>query len=295
MYFPNKNALVFMLNFIHDLIVPEGSSGRVEYASLALACVTVVNVAACIAVRWGQPSRVFEAGAGAGVAAACLLTLLVRGTYFPRQIIGTTLVAVWGVRLSIHMFVRNARKEVLNVAVRVAWSMLCATPVVVCNTRQREQYDATRAEAIGIAAAALAICCETLADFEKTSWHAAHPARPTKADVGAPVCTTGLWAWSRHPNLFFELLFHWSIYVIVRPVEAPVVLICPTLLTVLVVFFPGGVMSQEASRERLYGLYPAYVRYKDATPALIPLPWARRILARCSPVVAEVACFEFGI
>jgi steroid 5-alpha reductase family enzyme len=173
--------------------------------------------------------------------------------------------------------------------------MLCAAPVVVCNTRQEEAYDTTRVEQAALAGACAALCFESLADLQKAAWYARHPTRPTKADVDPPVCTAGLWAWSRHPNLFFELFFHWCVYAIVRPVEAPAVVICPAMLTVLVVFFPGGVCSQDAARKRLYGLYPAYVRYKEATPALIPLPLVRRCVAGCSPAAAEVACFECGV
>lgn len=283
-----------MLNFLHDILVQPGSDGRAEYASLALVCVAAVNLAACAAVRWGSPARIFEAGAGVGVALACVVTLLVRGTYYPRQVIGTCLVTAWGARLSAHLYARDAPKEVLNVGVRVVWGMLCAAPVVVCNTRQEEAFRSTRLEAVAVALAVACICGEMAADAQKAAWHAAHPVRPGRGDVEPPVCASGLWAWSRHPNLFFELGFHWCIYAVVRPVEAPALALCPATLTVLVLTSPGGVLAQEAERERAYGLYPSYMRYKDSTPAVVPVPSARRALEACSPACAEAACCECG-
>lgn len=285
-----------MLGFLHEILVPEGGSGHAEYATLVLACVALVNVGTCIAVRQGVAQRVFEAAAGSGVALACLLTLLVRGTYFPRQVIATLLMVLWGARMSWHLYRREgvAPAKTLNVGVRVLWSMLCALPVIICNARQADRYETTRAEGCAVCFAFLSIVCEYLADAEKQEWHAAHAqgGRPGRGDVRPPVCDRGWWAYSRHPNLFFELCFHWGIYVIVRPVEEPLVVLCPLALTLLITCFPGGVLSQDVQRQALYGLYPSYARYRDSTPALVPLPPLRRALEAASPQLAALLCLE---
>lgn len=83
-----------MLAFLHPMIVAHDSSGHAEYAAIALVCVFCVNVGACIAVHRGAAPCVFQAASGASAAAACLVTLLVRGTYFPRQCIATLLMVV---------------------------------------------------------------------------------------------------------------------------------------------------------------------------------------------------------
>lgn len=290
-----------MLAFLHPLLVAEDSSGHAEYAALALACVACVNVFACVAVHRGAAARVFEAASGASVAGACLLTLLVRGTYFPRQCIATLLMAIWGVRLSAFLYARELTRSGPNVLVRVAWSMLCATPVVICNTRQLEAAEPSRAEALAVTAALCCVALEHLADSQKAEWFTRKRqkdgacARPGRADVEPPVCHTGMWALSRHPNLFFELAFQWSVYCIVRPVDAPWVLFCPVALTVLILVFPGGVLAQEMARERAYGLYPSYVLYCTATPAFFPLPWAKRLMASVAPRAADAVCLEMEV
>lgn len=285
-----------MLAFVHNLVVSENSNGHLEYSTIALLLVAFINIGACGLVRfWGSDTRLFEAASGVGVAATCLLTLLIRGTYFPRQVISTTLVVFWSLRLAAFLYVRGLKKERLNVLVRVIWSLLCAIPVVICNTRQAEVYESTQVETIALTLAGGAIVMEHLADAQKMEWHARHAHRPGRGEVETPVCTQGLWAYSRHANLFFELLFQWCIYVIVRPVEQPAIVACPVVLTVMILFFPGGVLSQEVERGKLYGMYPSYVRYVQTVPVLFPLPFLRRWLSGCWKKGSDTACLEMDI
>jgi steroid 5-alpha reductase family enzyme len=113
--------------------------------------------------------------------------------------------------------------------------------------------------------------------------------------VEPPVCSAGLWGWSRHPNLFFELAFQWSVYAIVRPAEAPWVVLCPALLTAVILFFPGGVVALDMQRSHTYALYPSYVRYVRSVPALVPLPAAKGGLEACSPAAGALACCDVGM
>jgi len=271
------------------------TSDHVQYVSAALVIVACVQLVACAAVRAGRAARVFEAASGSSVAAACLLTLLARGTYFPRQVTSTALVVAWGARLSRFLYARPLEREVINVFMRIVWSMLCALPVIICNTQQRERYRTTAGECAGVFVALAALCLEHVSDSQKQRWHARHAQRPTRADVEPPVCAVGLWRYSRHPNLFFELLFHWSIYVIVRPVEAPFVVLSPVALTVLVLFFPGGVLTQELSRNAQYGLYPAYALYRKETPLFFPCPGVFRCFSACAPRATNILCLELTL
>jgi steroid 5-alpha reductase family enzyme len=194
---PQYLCFIERLSMLHSALVADGSSGHAEYATLALVCIAAVNAAAACAVWLGRSPRVFEAASGVAVALACIATMVVRGTYFPRQVLATVLMAAWSLRLSAHLARRGARKEVLNVGVRVVWGMFCATPVIVCNTRQHERYDTTSVEACAFVLAVAACILEAAADAQKQEWHAAHPVRPGKGDVEPPVCATGLWAWCR--------------------------------------------------------------------------------------------------
>ena len=261
---------------LHAYLVPdhEARAGFAEYAAVATGVLAAVNVGTCLAVRAGSSMRVFEAASGAAVAAACAATLLARGTFFPRQVLVTALMCAWGARLSRLLYVHARKKEVANVGARVLWGALCCAPAVVCNVSQRRRYRSTAVELLALGGAVASLALEHVADRQKQAWHAAHAesGRPGRGDAAPPVCAAGLWAWSRHPNLFFELSFHWFVYLIVRPVEEPLVLFFPTALTVMVVAFPGGLVSQEMQRAAAYSLYPAYVHYASRTPDFFPRP-----------------------
>jgi hypothetical protein len=92
--------------------------------------------------------------------------------------------------------------------------------------------------------------------------------------------------------LFFDLVFQWSVFLIVRPVEQPAVVLCPLALTIMLLCLPGGLVPQELARRRLYSMYPSYVRYTADTPTLFPLPLARHALRTCTPRCADVLCVE---
>jgi len=264
-----------------------------EYATLALACAAAVNLCALAAVLRGRPTGLFEAGAGAGVALACVVTLCVRGTYFPRQVITTGLMVLWGARLSRHLFLLPSTRR-SQLLLRLLWSMVCATPVVICNTRQVDRYRTTRAEEAAIGVALFSLLNEHLADEQKRRWYQAHAeaGRPGRGGMETPVCDAGWWSCSRHANTFFELAFHWAVYAIVSPVEAPLVVSCPIALTVLLVFFPGGVFSREIERQKKYALFPAYSIYRERTPVLFPLPFVSRALQCVSRRLANAVCLE---
>jgi hypothetical protein len=204
---------------------------------------------------------------------------------------------VWGSRLSLHLYHKPQLKEdAQNVVPRIVWAMLCAMPAVVCNTTQLERYRTTVVEAVCVVLALASVGLEALSDAQKQRWHAEHArGRPGRGDAQPPVCSTGLWGLSRHPNLFFELCFHWAVFFVVRPVEAPWVVGFPLALTVLVQLLPGGVATQEMERSRTYAYHLAYLQYRDATPVIVPLPWVKRALDECSPRAAAVACLEMPV
>lgn len=285
-----------MLHLFHSFIVDDSkSTARLEYGGIALFIVLSLHIAACVATRNGRATRVFDAAAGASVALACLITLLLRGLYFPRQVISTVLMMAWGARLSVFLWRRvppseATRAERAPVLTRVAWATACALPCVVCNTQQRHIYRSTLVELTSLCAATAALFIEHAADSQKAAWFLKHSERPGKSDMEPPVCADGLWAYSRHPNLFSELMFHWSIFCIVHPVESWFIIFCPLYITLCILILPGGVATQEMSRNKKYALYPSYQRYKNATPPLFPAPGLYSFLGSVAPTARRVLC-----
>jgi hypothetical protein len=285
-----------MLHFLHPWVVKAGRQGKEEYALLALAIIVGIQLLGCVASTRSHATRLFEASSGISVAGACLFTLLIRGTYFPRQFISTLLVCAWGIRLSRFLYARNKKIERHNILARICWSLLCALPVVIANTKQMEMYRATLIEMFWIVTAAVAIGLEDAADVQKLRWHAhyADIQRPGKSEQVAPVCTDGLWAYCRHPNLFFECLFWWSVFFLVLPTTNTerYLIICPILLTCGILVLPGGIMTQETQRNKDYEFYPSYQHYKKTTPVFFPMKAVHNIMMQIAPHAAETLCLE---
>jgi steroid 5-alpha reductase family enzyme len=88
------------------------------------------------------------------------------------------------------------------------------------------------------------------------------------------VCETGLWAWSRHPNYFFEWL-GWLAYTVIaigpdaaRP-WSWIALVGPAFMFVLLRFV-SGVPPTEAAMAASRG--PSFARYQARVSAFFPLP-----------------------
>lgn len=86
------------------------------------------------------------------------------------------------------------------------------------------------------------------------------------------VCDTGLWAWSRHPNYFGEMLVWWGIGAVAVAAGAFWSLVGPLTITMLLVKVSGVPLLEKTIAERR----PGYREYVERTSALVPWPPKRR-------------------
>lgn len=91
--------------------------------------------------------------------------------------------------------------------------------------------------------------------------------------------TTGLFAWSRHPNYFGEALVWWGLgLVAVAFTGQPLALLGPAFLNLLLVKVSGVPPLEEHLSSR-----PGFTAYAAATPAFVPRPPQRSGLGGYSP------------
>ncbi len=86
--------------------------------------------------------------------------------------------------------------------------------------------------------------------------------------------TSGLWAWSRHPNYFGEIVLWTGIAVMALPVLSGwqwVTLISPVFVTLLLTRV-SGIPMLEARAEKRWGDDPEFRSYTERTPVLVPRP-----------------------
>lgn len=108
---------------------------------------------------------------------------------------------------------------------------------------------------------------EVVADRQKSRFRA-HPGNQGQ------FIDSGLWAWSRHPNYFGEIVLWTGIAVIAAPVLQGwqyVTLVSPVFVTFLLTRV-SGIPLLEARADAKWGGDPRYERYKASTPVLVPRP-----------------------
>ena len=85
---------------------------------------------------------------------------------------------------------------------------------------------------------------------------------------------TGLWAWSRHPNYFGEIVLWIGMFVTcsVDFKNSQWVAILSPLFVVFLLTKVSGIPMLEKRSDEKFGDDPAYIAYRDSTSVLIPLP-----------------------
>ena len=108
---------------------------------------------------------------------------------------------------------------------------------------------------------------EAVADAQKSAF------RADPANDGRFI-TTGLWAWSRHPNYFGEILLWVGVAVIALPALSGwqyVTLLSPVFVFLLLTRVSGIPMLERRADKR-WGGQEDYEAYKARTPVLVPRP-----------------------
>jgi steroid 5-alpha reductase family enzyme len=109
---------------------------------------------------------------------------------------------------------------------------------------------------------------EVIADSQKNRF------REDPANKGKYI-QSGLWANSRHPNYFGEIVLWIGIAIIAIPVLQGwqwVTVISPLFVTILLTRISGIPMLEKRADEK-WGGQEDYEAYKKQTPVLIPKPW----------------------
>lgn len=238
-----------------------------------------------MAAAWAYSMRVSNVGyVDVAWAAFMALAAVLAGGFGQGAELPRVLVAVfggaWGLRLALHLFlrVRAEPEDGRYRALRAAWSgsrvrfflffqaqalvvALLAPAFIAAAARPAPSVDGWVIAALTTWVVALG--GEWLADRQLSAFRAL-PANRGKT------CRIGLWAWSRHPNYFFEWL-HWFAYAWLA-LGGPLAWLAPLgpLLMLLFLHRVSGIPWTEAQALRSRG--EDYARYQREVSAFIPLP-----------------------
>ncbi|MEM7500612.1 MAG: DUF1295 domain-containing protein [Pseudomonadota bacterium] len=201
-----------------------------------------------------------------------------------RALLIAAMVMLWAIRLAGFLFLRISKSgkdsrfdEIKTQPGRflVAWTLqglwvllTAAAALAVVTGGVREPLGAIGIAGIGVWVLGMSI--EILSDRQKSAFKA----DPANADR---FIDTGLWAWSRHPNYFGEIVLWLGIAIVALEVLQGwqwVTLISPVFVTLLLTKVSGVPMLEDKADER-WGGQPDYEAYKARTPVLILRPPAR--------------------
>lgn len=208
-------------------------------------------------------------------------TLLLVDGFDARSILLTLLVSIWALRLGSFLFLRIRRRGIderfdaikpsftrflLAWTLQGLWVFLTLAAALGAMT-SAQPGRLGLVGFVGLAVWAAGFAIEVVSDRQKRAF------RQNPTNSGRFI-TTGLWAWSRHPNYFGEIVLWLGIALIALPSLSGwqyVTLISP-LFVFLLITRVSGIPPLESRAEERWGDEPEFVAYKERTPVLIPRP-----------------------
>ena len=223
---------------------------------------------------------VADIGWGPGFIVSAVTAAAINESLNPRAYLVMALVIIWGMRLSLHVYLRNRGKPEdaryrswrqewgKNANIRAFFQifmlqgllvMVISLPVTSVIRAGRMPF--TILDAAGLLIWAMGFLFEAISDLQLVRFKkdAAHKGK---------IIMTGLWRYSRHPNYFGEVTLWWGIYLIAVAAGAgwPMI-IGPLTITFLILKVSGIPML-----EKKYEGNPEFEEYRQRTSAFFPLP-----------------------
>ncbi len=216
------------------------------------------------------------------IAAACFAAVTAIGTLDARAAVVAGMVAVWTLRLGAFLYTRihaaggtDVRFEKIKVnppRFLVAWTMqacwvifTASAALIIITTPNPPPLDAFFW--VGAALWLIGFGFEVIADDQKRRFKA------DPANKGRFI-TSGLWAWSQHPNYFGEITLWAGIAVIALPLLSGwgwLALFSPVFVTLLLTKV-SGINLLDGIAQKRWGNDSEYQRYRSRTPVLFPQP-----------------------
>ena len=274
---------IFASILIGYLIALAGSQGSAEYAGLSLfaICASVSYL-----LHWiifvpsfiGQTEHYFDL-----TGTISYLTAIALGFYFnpssdPRDLLIGVLITIWAIRLGTFLFTRVKKdgkdKRFTVMKTQFVWylmtwtiggcwvfiTMAAGLAAITSNTTVALGWPAL----VGTLLWIIGFSIEIIADKQKRDFK-----KDTSKDK--EFITTGLWAWSRHPNYFGEIILWIGVTIIAYPVLVGwqlCTLISPIFVYVLLTRISGVPLLENRAIKK-WGSDPEYTSYLERTPVLI--------------------------
>lgn len=284
----DRNALIAfpVVILIGVAIAIAGSQGGagvsgIPVFSLAVALAFLIQWLAFLPAYLMQTEKFFDLTGSLTYITVMVLAVALSPGADSRSVLLLALVIIWAARLGSFLFRRIQRSgrderfdEIKPSFIRflntwtlqglwVTFTLAAALAAVTSSTRRELGFFAV----LGFAIWLVGIVIEATADAQKSRFKA------DPANKGRFI-KSGLWAWSRHPNYFGEIVLWIGVAIITLPVLRGwqwITLISPVFVTLLLTRV-SGIPMLEKRADDTWGGQEDYEAYKASTPVLIPRP-----------------------
>ena len=260
------------------------SVGGIPLFALAVAVAFVIQWLAFIPAYLLQTETFYDLTGSLSYISVTTMAVLLSPEIDGRSALLLMMVVMWATRLGTFLFGRvyssgkDSRFEELKQSflrflltwtlqgLWVSLTLSAALAAITTTTRKGLGWFAL----IGFVVWAFGFAVEVLADAQKSRFRA-------DPENKGQFIHRGLWAWSRHPNYFGEIVLWIGVAILVLPVLRGwqwATLISPVFVAVLITRISGVPMLEERADAK-WGGQADYEAYKERTPVLIPNPFKK--------------------
>jgi steroid 5-alpha reductase family enzyme len=277
---------------------------------LGLGCAVIIAI---MTMLWGlslknRDASIVDRVWGLNFIALSLAYAYLTPEIYWRNLLVLTFVAIWGLRLSIHIHVRNRGKpedvryqdmrrrhgpafwwqSLFRVfLLQGALSLIISAPILWVFYSEPDP-NVYFVDALGILAWVVGFYFEAVGDLQLSRFKMS----PTNK---GKLLTTGLWSLSRHPNYFGDALQWWGLLFFALPFHGGYIAAIGPIIMTFFLRFVSGVTLLEGS---LKVSKPGYENYTLETPAFIPklhIMNFLRFLFLCGAKISINALYRFDV
>jgi steroid 5-alpha reductase family enzyme len=245
-----------------------------------LAAVTLLMIGGWLFSLLRRNVTIVDSLWGLGFVLIAWMTFGMADGYWLRKLLLAATVTLWGLRLSGYLSWRNRGNEedpryaawrakygqrfwivsLFNVFLVQAVFMWVIALALQVGQMSPSPARLTAFDIIGTALWLSGFLLETVADWQLASF------KSEPANKGR-VMDRGLWAYSRHPNYFGEMLVWWGIFIITVAVpDGWWTIVSPVVITVVLLKITGVALTEKTILEKR----PQYRDYIERTSAFVP-------------------------
>ncbi len=276
-------AITIAIGTLMSLAGSDGGDrvGALPVFALCGALAFAINWLAFIPAALKRTEHYYDLIGGITYVTVTVVAVLLSSKLDLRATLVAAMIMVWSLRLATFLFLRISKSgrdsrfdDIKNRPLRffMAWTiqglwvlLTAAAALAIITGGVRMPLGAVGTA--GIIIWAIGMLIEIVADRQKSRFK-------DNSDNDGKFINVGLWAWSRHPNYFGEIVLWTGMAIVALPVLHGwqwATLISPVFVAFLLIKVSGIPLLEERADKRWSG-QDDYEEYKRRTPVLIPKP-----------------------